>query len=167
MPLVNVRVEALLATLALPLLAAGCGSDCAGRAAASVVAPPSFTVVDDAQVGLGVGRFDYQGRWEHIRIADGRDAGTSTRSRREPSVAVFPFYGTRVRLYGVCGPGGGLAQITLDGAEQLRPVTFDCRRKTVHKLVYESAELKNDVHYLTIGVLENRYVNLDDAIVEK
>ncbi len=138
--------------------------------------PRHVLVIDDATVGKALlGRFDYIGSWQHLRGKhDGRSNGTSTRSTHTGDVAVLSFTGTRVRIYGVRGPSGGRAGISLDEASTGGgPVEFYAPRVTPHALIYGSPTLAAGVHTVTVVVWGTRnarghyyYVNIDGAEVD-
>jgi hypothetical protein len=124
-------------------------------------------VVDDAIEGLGTNQFEYIGRWEHVRNTnDGRTGGTSTRSRWPSAVALLPFEGRRVSLYGVGGPNGGLAMVSIDSSASSKLVNFVRPSKRAHELVYQSALLPAGRHVLAIGVYGRKYVNIDGVEIE-
>ncbi len=122
-----------------------------------------------------VGRFDYIGHWQHVRNKfDGRTDGTSTRSTKTGDVAIVNFIGTRVRIFGVTGPSGGRAGISLDQESTGgHPVDFYAKRMNTHALIYQSPVLHGGVHTLTVVVWGTRnedgrfyYVNIDGAEIE-
>jgi hypothetical protein len=133
-------------------------------------------VIDDAQTGEALlGHFDYVGSWQHVSgKRDGRTNGTSTRSTHTGDVAILAFSGTRVRLYGVCGPSGGRAGVSLDKESTGgRPIDFYAPHVETHMLVYQSPVLAEGVHTVSIAVWGTRnehgryyYVNIDGAEVD-
>ncbi len=166
----NWRIISLCAALAAGAATPGSAAD---RVAGT---SPHVIVVDDAAMGKALlGRFDYVGSWQHVHGKhDGRSNGTSTRSTHTGDVAIFRFTGTRVRIYGVCGPSGGRAGIALDEASTGgRPVDFYSPHLQPHVLIYESPVLPAGVHTVSIAVWGTRdvhghyyYVNIDGAEFE-
>jgi photosystem II stability/assembly factor-like uncharacterized protein len=148
------------------LVLAGCSS--AGRAS-SPASPglPQRIVVDDAQEGHALYEFQYAGRWERVQYReDGRTNGTSMRSHWAGAVAIMPFRGRRIWIYGVRGRNGGNALVSVDAGGTFSRVSFRAPRKITHSLIYESKEVSPGMHFLTIGVSGRRYVNIDGVEVE-
>ena len=138
--------------------------------AAGVRKTQPIVVVDDVPQQNATASFDYAGHWEHVRaIEDGRTAGTSSRSFRPGSNATLSFTGTEVRVFGVCGPSGGRAVVTLDGRRTGPLTTFFAATKETHMLVYTSPRLRFGQHRLSIAVAPveqssaKHYINLDGA----
>jgi len=130
------------------------------------------TFVSDTYVGPGVGHFQYYGRWEHVRhFRDGRLFGTSSRTASLGAAVTLSFVGTVVQLYGVRGPGGGHAIITLDG-QRFRDLDFYAPHKTVRAVVFTSPDLSQGLHRLTLAALgdarvpghRSSYVNISGAV---
>ncbi len=140
------------------------------------VAARTSVVVDDGETGKALlGRFDFVGKWQLVRgKRDGRTNGTSTRSTRTGDVAVLGFSGTRVRIFGVLGPSGGRAGVSLDGASTGgTPIDFYAPRIQTHALIYESPILPPGIHTVTLVVWGTRdergrfyYVNIDGAEID-
>lgn len=130
------------------------------------------TMVDDHSVGRALNEFQYAGHWEGVLgRTDGRSLGTSTRSFHARDLASIRFRGARIRLYGILGPKGGDALITVDGRDP-RLVTFHAARVSPDSLVYTSPTLEPAVHTLTIfvtGIDAARrrpgFVNVDSAVI--
>jgi len=161
------------AAFAAAIFAAAFG--CASAAQIPAPEPGRVAVIDDASDGEALlGRFDYVGRWQHVRGKfDGRSNGTSTRSTHTGDVAIVRFEGTRIRLYGVRGPSGGRAGIALDLESTGKPVDFYAPAVEPHALIYTSPELLPGVHTLSLVVWGLRdeharfyYVNIDTAEIE-
>jgi len=136
-----------------------------------LVARPQF--IDDAALSPQRG-FRYTGHWQQVRgLFDGRSAGTSARSSVAGSRAELRFDGSSLRLYGVRGPTGGRAVVTLDG--KIRTVVdFYGKVKTTNALIYEARRLARAQHRFLIVVakpsslrLKRRYVNIDGADVAR
>ncbi len=130
-------------------------------------------VIDDLPDASAAASFSYVGHWEHVRaIEDGRTAGTSSRSYQAAAGATLHFTGSDVRLFGVCGPQGGRALVTIDGRSAGPVANFYAPKKESHMLVYRSPHLQPGAHRLTISVspapaaTKHRYVNIDGAEVD-
>ena len=144
----------------------------ARRQIASLARPRQVEIVDDLPNAADSTTFSYSGNWEHVRgMDDGRTAGTSSRSFRPDAKATLRFTGSEVRLFGVCGPHGGRAQLTIDG-RSAGPVDFYASAKVTHMLVYRSPRLPLGTHSVSISVApgsdatKKRYINIDGAEVD-
>jgi hypothetical protein len=148
------------------LVLAGCSSE--GRAtSAAPLGVAQRIVIDDAQEGHAMYQFQYAGRWERVQYReDGRSNGTSMRSRWAGAVAILPFRGSRIWIYGVRGRNGGTALVSVDAASTFSRVSFTAPHKITHSLVFTSKEVTPGMHFLTIGVEGRRYVNIDGVEVE-
>jgi len=138
----------------------------------AVVAAKGATFVSDSYVGSGVGRFQFYGRWEHVRrFRDGRLFGTSSRTASLGAAVTLSFIGTAVQLYGVRGTGGGHAIITLDG-ERFHDLDFYAPHKIVRAAVFTSPVLPQGLHRVTIAALgdarvpghRSSYINISGAV---
>jgi len=103
---------------------------------------------------------------------DGRSLGTSTRSFHASDLASLSFVGTQVRLYGVVGPKGGDALVSIDGGGSPARVSFRHRTAAANTLVYTSPKLDPSVHTLTIFVTGRDglhgvrgYTNIDSVVI--
>lgn len=142
---------------------------CAQTTKGTAQSARSPLTVDDASIGVGVNHFQYSGTWEHVRgRADGRYAGTSSRSYHIGDSAVLTFNGRRVLLYGVDGPNGGEATVAIDG-EFFGTSSFYAPRKRVGVLVFSSPLLAPGPHALGLVIAGSRaahkraYTNIDYA----
>lgn len=151
---IRALVGALLLALSLPAFAQGA------------------TFVSDSYVGPGVGHFQYYGRWQHVqRVRDGRLFGTSSRTASLGAAATLAFAGTAIELYGVRGPGGGHAIVTLDGV-RFPDIDFYARHKVVRAVVFSSPPLRGGLHRLTLACVadarapghRSSYVNISGAV---
>lgn len=145
---------------------AACNSGSSG-----VVAADRRVLVDDSQQGQLLNHFSYSGQWEHVRSRnDGRDDGTSSRSRHAGDSAIFTFDGSVVRIYGVEGPNGGDAAVGIDG-HYYGTASFYSRKKQTHALVFESPPMPAGPHMIGFVVkgdvlsAHRAYVNIDSAEV--
>jgi hypothetical protein len=129
-------------------------------------APPSAVIIDDMAIGPGRNQLQYIGPWEHVRNRrDGRYAGTSSRSFQVGDAAIITFTGSHVRVFGVNGPNGGLANVAIDG-RSLGTASFKARYKIVRAIDFQSPKLPSGMHTLALVVSgspmhERAYVNLD------
>lgn len=90
-----------------------------------VLSQRTIHVVDDAPMPQQPDSFRYIGRWEHVSgLRDGRSAGTSSQSFSPSSTAELRFTGDAVRLYGVRGPKGGRAFVSIDGEPAAKDIDF-------------------------------------------
>ncbi len=132
--------------------------------------PVSTMVVDDSGSAANGSHFEYYGRWQHLtNMADGRSAGTSSRSFRAGSSASIRFSGRRLQLFGVRGPNGGTATLLLDG-KTYGPLRFYAPAKQTAVLVYTTSHLTDGEHNAWVVVSapsarfpRRRFVNLDGA----
>jgi len=128
-----------------------------------------YRSVDDAQAAGGTG-FQFAGGWERVvGQNDGRSHGTSTRSFRIGATATLVFVGRAVRVYGVGGPNGGTAAITLDG-RSYGTANFATPKKAPGFVVFDSPPLAPGTHRLSLivapppaGSTGRGYVNIDGA----
>jgi len=141
-------------------------SDTPSAAAHTSMTPP--LLIDDAG-NSGRYAFHYGSGWEHVSgIDDGRTYGTSTRSMHPGSVASLTFVGTGIVVYGVLGPTGGRAYVTVDGAAASGIAHFYAPQKKVDRSVFVVDHLADGIHHLVILVAKpdpkrtsHRYVNID------
>lgn len=129
-------------------------------------------VVDDQDTGAAaVDHFTYRGKWERVRgLRDGRYKGTSTRCFTPgDSVSLF-FFGRRIALHGVIGPGGGPATLVIDG--KLHELSFFNRHKAM-STVYLSPALRPGPHSIVVvdgvkpkGIAPTGFVNIDYARID-
>lgn len=148
---------------------------CSDRASGAQATAPSGTItVDDAHGGLGLERFHYTGRWEHLRaMHDGRAGGTSTRSPFLGSSFAIAFRGRRFRVYGVTGPNGGHGVLALDRNVKTAILDFYSPRKRTRVLLYSSPRLNAALHSVSVIVDGTRdrasrgtYVNVDSVQID-
>lgn len=129
--------------------------------------PLAYRFVDDA---ARTGGFSFVGGWERVvGKRDGRSGGTSTRSFRIGASATLPFTGSAVRIYGVTGPNGGTAAVTLDGRSYGTATFYSATEKT-GAVVFQSPALADGKHQLSLlvepppaGSAARGYVNVDGA----
>ena len=130
---------------------------------------PAFRAVDDA-VTSGPAGFTYVGAWQHIdNLRDGRSEGTSSRAFRAGDRAELRFEGERFKIYGVKGPTGGYAELSIDGAARALLLFYAPKKETGAEM-YASLVLAPGRHTIDIEVVDvkdgtarRRYVNIDGA----
>ncbi len=140
------------------------------RSESTPQAPLVYRFIDDSASAKGGASFEYSGPWTHVKgLFDGRSGGTSTRSLRVGAMATLDFVGRSVRVYGVTGPHGGQALLTLDG-RTYGTISFFNRAKKTDVLVYSSPTLAAGGHRLSLIVSPPAvnaatvgYVNIDGA----
>jgi hypothetical protein len=143
------------------------------RKPAMVLASARWYTLDDRLDGTAGNHFTYSGAWQHVTdVKDGRSEGTSSRSFRPGAVTTFRFNGTHLIIYGVKGPGGGYADLRIDG----RPhgtMPFYASRKEAGVQIYASGNLGAGSHAVEITVApppdnlpKRKFVNLDGAAYE-
>lgn len=129
------------------------------------------TLIDDARTGDTPEHFSYVGHWEHVRDRhDGRIDGTSTRSWHAGDNVIFTYIGFGLLVYGVTGPNGGNAAVSIDGVYQGTANFYSSQVRT-HRLVFTAPPLAEGVH--TIGLVvshtpnypHRNYVNIDSVTV--
>ena len=165
--------QAMLATLlSLGWGMAGTGCQHASEQPARPASAPHFIATSLLPGKSHAVRLTYGGRWEAVHIADGRYDGASMRSHVRGAIAIAQFDGDRVRLYGVRGPNGGRAVVTIDTAyADTQIVSFYAPFKIAHALVYDSPALRPGHHMLAVGVYSGAgqrlrgYVNIDSIAI--
>lgn len=117
--------------------------------------------VNDSETGNGLFKFDFAGKWVHEggypnRFEGGDEHWTTTAQFGSdyPSVT-FRFVGTRVALYGHKVADSPLARITIDG-EDMGTVDLYHPSRVERVLLYESPELPNGEHSITMQLLEEK-----------
>ncbi len=131
------------------------------------VVPLVYRFVDDAQT---TGGFTFVGGWQRVAgVRDGRSYGTSTRSLDIGARATLVFIGRSVRVYGVTGPNGGTAAVTIDG-RSYGSADFHNTKKDPSTVVFQSPVLPQGGHTLSLIVepmpanaAGRGYVNIDGA----
>ena len=147
------------------------GSTVAKASSSTAVATTeTFRTVDDGVAAAHGEHFTYTGVWQHLtNMHDGRSEGTSSRTYHVGAAATFDFTGDRLKIFGVKGPGGGYAELRIDG-ETYGLLRFYANRKEPGVLIYTSPALPLGPHAVQIVVAEppnglpkRRFVNLDGA----
>lgn len=97
--------------------------------------------------------FAYEGHWHHRRGGDHNTVGSSSASLQPGSRVTLAFLGTQVRLFGIMGPTGGRAALTLDGIPQKVGAGFYAPRLRARALVYRCPRLRWGPHWITVTVM--------------
>jgi len=114
--------------------------------------------------------FAYEGHWQHRRGSDHNTVESNSASLQPGSRVTLAFLGTQVRLFGIVGPTGGRAALTLDGIPQKVDAGFYAPLLRARALVYRSPRLRWGPHWVTVTVMppsssqsKERYVNIAGA----
>lgn len=166
-PAVQASATATAPSVAAASPAAAFSASDTPSGAARTAVPPQL-LIDDAG-NSGRYAFHYGPGWERVSgIDDGRSYGTSTRSLHPGSVASLTFVGTGIVLYGVLGPTGGRAYVTVDGSVASGIAHFYSPEKKVARTVFVVEHLPDGIHHLVVLVVKpdpnrpaHRYVNID------
>jgi len=112
--------------------------------------------------------FAYEGHWHHVSPSNAVESHSD--SLRPGSRATLAFLGTQVQLFGVLGPTGGRAALTLDGIPLKASAAFYAPARQPHALVYRSPRLRWGPHWITVTVVQpassrskRRYVDIAGA----
>ncbi|WP_232303940.1 glycosyl hydrolase [Pseudofrankia sp. DC12] len=102
-------------------------------------------VIEDTNVGAGVGRVSYGGNWtvcgRCVPSTPNRSFGYSLAAG---DTATVQFTGTQVRIYGVKERAGGLASVQVDNGPTNKVDTY--ASTSSNALLYDSGTLPNGVH---------------------
>ncbi len=150
----------------------------AGACARSNVAqnqqPPLRVVAAETDRVLGLDTASFSGRWEFVQGRhDGRFQGASVRSFHPGDCISFIFTGGQFQVYGVSGPRGGHALVSIPGSKS-RTISFYSPQKRTHALLYVSPTFSPGVHSAALVVEPSResrslrtYVNVDELEIVK
>ena len=129
------------------------------------------TVVEDTVQGSGEAEFDYIGDWSHSE-ANVETGGSNSYNITPDDVVKLRFTGTKVRFYSVTGPNHGIGAASVDDGEE-RLLDMYSAERTAEVLLFESSQLRDGQHVLTIRVTgqwnpQSRYgwVTIDRAEFE-
>jgi hypothetical protein len=158
---------ALCWLLVVPAFGCGHGLAAPGEAPRVVVAAENERV-------LGLDTASFKGRWEAVyEQHDGRFQGSSVRSFHSGDCISFLFSGRQFRIYGVSGPRGGYALVSMPGTKNAT-VSFYSPQKRTHALLYESPAFSQGIHSAALVVEGLRaprslgaYVNVDELEIVK
>ncbi len=109
---------------------------------------------DDRQEAIGQESFSYTGTWVKAEGVDPtlqRTFRIDRYSATAGAAASCNFTGNQLRLVGMSGPDGGLAEVYLDGQKQLVDLDFWCPQPR-WGVLYHCSGLKNGSHTLKIVV---------------
>lgn len=123
---------------------------------------------------LGLDTASLTGRWEFVRNRrDGRFGGGSVRSFHAGDCISFIFSGGQFYIYGVSGPRGGYALVSIPGVKS-RTISFYSPVKRTHALLYVSPTFSPGIHSAALVVEPAReprslktYVNVDELEIVK
>lgn len=124
--------------------------------------------VNDGEMGTGLFQFEFSAGWVHeggypARFVGGDEhwSTTATSGAALPSLT-FRFSGTKVSLYGHKVPAGGMAHVTIDGADA-GVVDFYNAVRIEKTLLFESGILDNGDHTLKLQMLNDRNPSAGDT----
>jgi hypothetical protein len=119
------------------------------------LAATQTAVIEDNNVGSGVGRVSYSGSWT---LCGGCVPSTPNRlfrySLAAGATAVVRFAGTQIKLYGVKERAGGLASVQVDNGVTSNVDTY--ASTSSNALLYDSGTLANGVHTAVLTNLGQR-----------
>lgn len=123
---------------------------------------------------MGLDLPSFKGRWEFVRnLRDGRFQGSSVRSFHAGDCLSFIFNGGQFHIYGVAGPRGGYALVSIPGRKN-HVVNFYAPVKRTHVLLYASPTFPPGIHSAALVVERSRdsrsvgtYVNVDELEIVK
>ncbi|MBL7486923.1 endoglucanase [Frankia sp. AgB1.9] len=119
------------------------------------LAAAQSAVIEDTNVGAGVGRVSYGGNWT---VCGGCMPSTPNRSFEYSlaagDTATVQFTGTQVRIYGVKERAGGLASVQVDNGSTTNVDTY--APNSSNALLYDSGTLPNGVHTAVLTNLGQR-----------
>ena len=126
----------------------------------SATAGKSITV-NDSEMGTGMFKFDFAGKWVHEggypnRFEGGDEHWTTTAQFGSdyPSVT-FRFVGTRVAFYGHKTTEGGMATVTVDGKDA-GTIDFYSSSRIEKTLLFESLALSDGEHTVKIQLIADK-----------
>lgn len=103
------------------------------------IAVGSTAVVGAGVRGEGLNRLSYAGRWDFVHgNFDGRLDGQSARSFHPDDDVTLFFNGRRLRIFGITGPTGGTASVSLGDGSAEQTISFYADKKHAHALIYSS-----------------------------
>jgi hypothetical protein len=107
---------------------------------------------DDPQGTAEESKFSYQGAWS---VSESPDAskGALRIAETAGAEASFEFEGNQVRLLGRADPGGGQADVYLDGVKQLCGVDFWCPQVRSRQVLWYRSGLEQGRHSLKVAAL--------------
>jgi hypothetical protein len=110
-------------------------------------------VVDDCDIGDGLGRFQYQGSWRYSPTREKALDGGEHYSVQAGDSFTISFQGTRLKWYSSKENNMGIAAISIDGGEErfIDLYTY-CHVPQYGRLVYVSDLLKSGTHTFKVRV---------------
>lgn len=141
------------------LLCGMCPMIGAGARAADTGDQKELTV-NDSELGSGLFQFEFSAGWVHEggypdRFVGGDEHWTTAATAGDilPSFT-FRFVGTRVSLYGHKVPAGGMARVTVDGAE-VGTIDFYAPARVEKTMLFASEMLANGEHAVTVQMTDD------------
>ncbi|WP_242424124.1 glycoside hydrolase family 26 protein [Frankia sp. EI5c] len=124
----------------------------------TVPPPPPATppvTVEDTAVGTGANQVSYAGNWTQcvgcVHVSPNNSVRTSTNAG---AAATIRFAGIQANIYGVKGPDGGLATVSVDGGPTQSIDTYGPSPSIT--LLYSSERLAQGNHFITLTNLGQR-----------
>ena len=128
----------------------------------------TMLTINDSETGTGIFQFEFHGNWIHEggypdRFVGGDEHWTTTSvfGSNYPGVT-FRFSGSRVALYGHKVPDSPMARITIDGKD-MGIIDLYHPSRVEKTLLYESAELPEGDHSITMQILGEKNPNAGDT----
>lgn len=120
--------------------------------------------INDGNVGLGEGSFQFHGSWSYGTGAKDSFGGDSHTSDRAGDFYTISFRGKSVRVYSTLSRESGVAAFSVDGQPETQ---IDLYSPTTQEqsFVYASPELGTGVHVLKVRVTGERNASASDARV--
>lgn len=123
------------------------GATIAGSGAEALPVPGAL--IEDTSIGSGVSQVSYFGDWSACTRCSPATPNNSYRESVQPSSgAVLRFSGTQVDVYGVLGPSGGVATISVDGGTPTAVDTYAAAGAVSR--IYQSGLLNPGIHTAVI-----------------
>ena len=153
----------------LSLLLCGSYPAAAGNPADGSGTPAQTEItINDGEMGTGLFQFEFSAGWVHeggypARFVGGDEhwSTTATSGAALPFLT-FRFSGTKVSLYGHKVPAGGMARVTIDGADA-GVVDFYNAVRIEKTLLFESGILDDGDHTLQLQMLNDRNPSAGDT----
>jgi hypothetical protein len=117
------------------------------------LAPQQKRVVDDCDVGDGLGRFQYHGSWKYNPTREKALGGGEHYSDQAGDAFTISFQGTGLKWYTSKENNMGMAAISIDGGEEsLIDLYTYCHVPQYGRLVYASDLLEPGTHTFKVRV---------------
>lgn len=117
--------------------------------------PPATVTVEDTDIGTGLNQITYAGAWTRCAgCAPSTPNNSFQISSVYGAIATVSFSGTQIDVYGIKGPQGGQAAISIDDATPVVVDTFAASQ--VVTLLFTSGTLTTGTHTLRLTNLQKR-----------